>query len=107
MANSDNVLRGGLTQKHIDVIELLKHISFEGIEANILRPKEGLNGENIYLLPVEDFGISAIQLNMGREYVNTSNSPELFIVIEGSIQCGDLCFGKGEVLIVVCDPDIK
>ena len=30
MANSDNVLRGGLT-KHIDVPELLKHTIFEGI----------------------------------------------------------------------------
>ncbi len=29
MANSDNVLRGGLTNKHIDVKELLKHIKFE------------------------------------------------------------------------------
>ncbi|MEJ7679943.1 MAG: hypothetical protein WKG06_19210 [Segetibacter sp.] len=37
MANSDNVLRGGLTPKHIDVPELLKHITFEGIEPNILR----------------------------------------------------------------------
>ena len=29
MANSDNVLRGGLTPKHIDVPELLKHVLFE------------------------------------------------------------------------------
>ena len=29
MANSDNVLRGGLTPKHIDVPELLKHTLFE------------------------------------------------------------------------------
>ncbi|MDE3143983.1 MAG: mannose-6-phosphate isomerase, class I [Bacteroidota bacterium] len=31
MANSDNVLRGGLTPKHIDVPELMKHTSFVGI----------------------------------------------------------------------------
>ena len=35
MANSDNVLRGGLTPKHIDVPELLKHIVFEGINPKI------------------------------------------------------------------------
>src|SRR5699024_6743476 len=32
MANSDNVLRGGLTQTHVDVEELLKHTRFKGIE---------------------------------------------------------------------------
>src|SRR6266487_3137863 len=31
MANSDNVLRGGLTPKHIDVPELLKHTIFKGV----------------------------------------------------------------------------
>ncbi len=101
MANSDNVLRGGLTPKHIDVPELLKHTIFEGIEANILHPKAVINGENIYELPAEDFGISAIHLNTGREYLNTSISPELFLVIEGSIQCGKLSLSKGEVLMVL------
>lgn len=105
MANSDNVLRGGLTPKHIDVPELLKHTAFEGIEANILHSEEGLNGENIYHLPAEDFGISAVHLNTGREYVNTSISPELFLVIEGSVQCGELSFGKGEVIMIVPHTD--
>src|SRR6478752_1635767 len=35
MANSDNVLRGGLTPKHIDVPELLKHTTFKGVAPNI------------------------------------------------------------------------
>ncbi len=105
MANSDNVLRGGLTPKHIDVPELLKHTTFEGIEANILHSEEGLNGENIYRLPAEDFGISAVHLNTGREYVNTSMSPELFLVIEGSVQSGELGFGKGEVIMIVPDTE--
>jgi len=36
MANSDNVLRAGLTDKHIDVPELLKHVKFEPTYPNIL-----------------------------------------------------------------------
>ncbi|MGZ3940605.1 MAG: mannose-6-phosphate isomerase, class I, partial [Flavisolibacter sp.] len=36
MANSDNVLRAGLTDKHIDVAELLKHVKFETTIPNIL-----------------------------------------------------------------------
>jgi mannose-6-phosphate isomerase len=35
MANSDNVLRAGLTPKHIDVPELMKHTVFESIVPNV------------------------------------------------------------------------
>ena len=30
MANSNNVLRGGLTVKHVDVPEVISHVPFEG-----------------------------------------------------------------------------
>jgi mannose-6-phosphate isomerase len=36
MASSDNVLRGGLTNKHIDVPELLKHVTCEPTYVEIL-----------------------------------------------------------------------
>src|SRR5205085_2878968 len=39
MANSDNVLRAGLTDKHIDVPELLKHVKFEATIPKILNPQ--------------------------------------------------------------------
>jgi mannose-6-phosphate isomerase len=100
MANSDNVLRGGLTPKHIDVAELLKHISFEGIEPHVLTAQEPINGEVIYQLPVDDFGIGAIHLKSGREYVNNSVSPETFLVINGEVQCGEINSKKGEAFVV-------
>ena len=40
MANSDNVLRGGLTPKHVDVPELMKHTIFEGIVPNVMKGDE-------------------------------------------------------------------
>ena len=36
MSNSDNVLRGGLTSKHVDVPELMKHVKFEYTIPNII-----------------------------------------------------------------------
>lgn len=36
MSNSDNVLRGGLTPKHVDVPELLKHVRFEATEPRVM-----------------------------------------------------------------------
>lgn len=38
MANSNNVLRGGLTPKHVDVPELIENVLFEGGKPEILRP---------------------------------------------------------------------
>ena len=40
MANSDNVLRGGLTPKHIDVPELLKVLDFKPQQIEILKEKK-------------------------------------------------------------------
>jgi mannose-6-phosphate isomerase len=48
MASSDNVLRGGLTQKHIDIPELLRHTIFEGITPNIMKGLDSHTGEKIY-----------------------------------------------------------
>lgn len=101
MANSDNVLRGGLTSKYVDVAELLKHITFEGIEPRILRGKQLVNGEISYPLPVEDFGISAIKLENGREYIAQSKSAEIFLVIQGEVNCEDLDCKKGEAFVVL------
>jgi mannose-6-phosphate isomerase len=85
MANSDNVLRGGLTPKHIDVPELLKHISFEATEPNVLSPAVSLSGEINYPLPAEDFAISAIQLQSGQQYKGRSGSSEVLLVMSGGV----------------------
>ncbi len=104
MANSDNVLRGGLTTKHIDVPELLKHIVFAGIEPFILTGDE--SGHEIkYPLPAEDFGITAVTLQNGREYVSKSGSAEIFIVMEGEVHCGHLSCKRGEAFAVLPDKE--
>jgi len=84
MANSDNVLRGGLTPKHINVNELLKHTLFEAVEPKILKP-ETIRNEKNYVCPVDDFGINAIELKAGEQYYAQTNSLEIILVIEGAI----------------------
>ncbi|MDQ6814090.1 MAG: mannose-6-phosphate isomerase, class I [Bacteroidota bacterium] len=103
MANSDNVLRGGLTLKHIDVPELLKHIVFEGIEPNILTGEVLTSGEIAYPLPVQDFGISTIKLENGREYVSKSKSTEIFLVMQGEANCDEITCKKGEAFVVLAN----
>ncbi len=53
MANSDNVLRAGLTDKHVDVPELMKHVKFEATYPKIIRASN--EAEQSFAAPVEEF----------------------------------------------------
>jgi len=86
MANSDNVLRGGLTPKHIDVPELLKHTTFEGIEPNIMDGDQLDSATWNYPCPVGDFGIQKINLTEGATTEGQSNSGEIILVMDGDIK---------------------
>ena len=88
MANSDNVLRGGLTPKHVDVPELMKHTLFQGIHPNVMKGKAlGAFGsmEKNYPCPVPDFGINKIELNPDNKYSAVSTSFEIIIATEGAV----------------------
>jgi hypothetical protein len=58
MANSDNVLRGGLTPKHIDIEELIKHVQFVPTYPKVLLGDALNEQEIIYPCPVADFGLT-------------------------------------------------
>lgn len=96
MANSDNVLRGGLTPKHVDVPELLKHTLFEGITPNVMKGVTQQEGEWLYPCPVPDFGISKIALEAGGGFRQTATSLEIIVVLEGGMDIQ----GTGEQLQV-------
>jgi mannose-6-phosphate isomerase len=86
MANSDNVLRGGLTPKHVDVPELLKHTVFEGITPVIMKGDAAGNGERLYPCPVPDFGISKIELQPGEKWNHITDSLEILVIMEGEVR---------------------
>jgi mannose-6-phosphate isomerase len=64
MANSDNVLRGGLTPKHIDVPELLRVLDFTPVDLDDLMPtSKTVGAERVYLTPAPEFQLSRIELD--------------------------------------------
>lgn len=88
MANSDNVLRGGLTPKHIDVPELLKHISCEPVYPEILLPAAGEADDTWrhYPTPAPDFALSVAQQEEGDFlFVDTTDGPCILFLHKGSI----------------------
>jgi len=100
MANSDNVLRGGLTPKHIDIDELIQHVQFVPTYPNVLNG-EALNSfETNYPCPVSDFGLSKIGLNGGDRYTINTQSLEMLLVVEGEVLMDGNLYKAGEVAMV-------
>ncbi len=62
MANSDNVLRGGLTGKHVDVPELLRVVDVADGPAPLMVPKEQGPGHTAYRPPMPDFRLDTYAL---------------------------------------------
>ncbi|WP_278315411.1 mannose-6-phosphate isomerase, class I [Lolliginicoccus levis] len=66
MANSDNVLRGGLTPKHVDVPELLRVVDFEPFPlapVAVRNAEPGGTVEQVYQAPIDEFALSRIELD--------------------------------------------
>ncbi len=86
MANSDNVLRGGLTTKHIDVKELLKHVKCEPTFPDILHAEE-INGTGLgYKTPVPDFRLSVFVLADKQVASFSPVSAEIILVTGGTVE---------------------
>ncbi|MCG9630018.1 mannose-6-phosphate isomerase, class I [Vibrio sp. Isolate30] len=83
MANSDNVLRAGLTPKYIDVPELIDNTIFEPIKPENIRLKPVLKeGKMSYPIPVDDFGFDILSASdeSKSQYLR---SAEILFCVEG------------------------
>jgi mannose-6-phosphate isomerase len=95
MANSDNVLRGGLTPKHVDVPELLKVVNFEERDIKILQCEEKTSNECIYPSKAEEFILSVISVDSKKNYTSSSGmSAEILLCTDGQAIITD--FGNDE-----------
>nr|WP_202886683.1 mannose-6-phosphate isomerase, class I [Kribbella sandramycini] len=87
MANSDNVLRGGLTSKHIDVPELVSVIDFEPLADPVLTATPVGDGVSAYETGCEYFAVQRIDLD-GGERVVTGAGPRIVCCVAGSVEVG-------------------
>ncbi|GAA1940900.1 mannose-6-phosphate isomerase, class I [Streptomyces durmitorensis] len=90
MANSDNVLRCGLTPKHVDVPELLRIVRFEATDPGVLRPEASPDGEEVYDTPIDEFRLSRFVLADGAApHDLTAATPQILLCVAGSVRVGD------------------
>ncbi len=99
MANSDNVLRGGLTQKYIDMPELLNVLNFEEREVTILETEQINQCECVYASHAEEFVLSIIHVKQGMIYNSPSHrSIEILLCTDGKATITDL--GKNDKVVI-------
>jgi mannose-6-phosphate isomerase len=90
MANSDNVLRGGLTPKHVDVPELLRVLDFTPTPEDKLRPQISEDGmQLVYHTPAPEFAVSVLRLGedqVGHEVDAPArhDGPQVLLCTQGS-----------------------
>lgn len=82
MANSDNVLRAGLTDKHVDIDELMKHVLFEATEPRIIRAGEGEH--MVYPSPALEFELHRWQWEGSLEV--GSSLPQVALLLQGEVE---------------------
>lgn len=89
MANSDNVLRGGCTPKHVDVPELLRVLDFRCGPIPPMRATAAApGGEEVYATPTDEFRLSRFTLSAGASARPERRGAEILLVIEGQARLG-------------------
>ncbi|GAA0308784.1 mannose-6-phosphate isomerase, class I [Kineococcus aurantiacus] len=84
MSASDNVLRGGLTSKHVDVEELLRIVDPVVSAPHRVAPEETAAGSRVFRTPVPDFALQRLEGGPGAELAVEQNGPVLLLVLAGS-----------------------
>ncbi|MEW6259108.1 MAG: mannose-6-phosphate isomerase, class I [Thermodesulfobacteriota bacterium] len=116
MVNSDNVVRGGLTPKHIDIPTLLDIVNFGPNCVEVQHGSPLGTFERVYRSPEESFRLSRIELSgdASAEFLSTGGI-EVYLCTEGSFHVSEwptssegIRVRKGESFLVTGDcPGIR
>jgi mannose-6-phosphate isomerase len=105
MSSSDNVLRGGLTPKHVDIGELMNILDFSPFMPQIIEPPSSFDLFK-YPCPCEDFSLVFMRGKGGKTELKEKGA-SICIVTEGSLRADvengsdkDIIFTKGESFFI-------
>lgn len=85
MACSDNVIRGGLTPKYVDIPELLKIIDCTEITPKVIPAAEAKVGYTTYHTPSKDFALANLNYQPDFAMDLVAASAEILLVMQGSL----------------------
>jgi len=103
MANSDNVVRAGLTPKFKDISTLVDVLTYETGIPEIMKADEN-SSETEYKVPIPEFSIILKEMNAGQDNKILNDKLEIFIITEGKIQIDSddftQTFIKGDTILI-------
>ena len=100
MNNSDNVIRGGLTKKHVDIDELMKVLNSNPYLPQVITPDS--SSRFCYPIPCDDFSLSLIR-SKGEPLAFHQTAPSICIVTEGELCIDNMRFKKGDSFFTAKD----
>jgi len=97
MADSDNVLRGGLTSKHIDIPELIKVLDFNPLKPQVIKPETNFSCFT-YPTPCEEFSLTVMRGTGGMINIPSAfaQSASIGIVTDGEVSISGMVLKQGE-----------
>ncbi len=99
MASSDNVLRGGLTPKHVDVAELLKVLDFRPLPVPYLAPERPQPGVEVFRPDVADFVLTVVSGDAASGSVAVPlTGPAIALCTRGSVSLSGHELERGHAL---------
>ncbi|WP_118856466.1 mannose-6-phosphate isomerase, class I [Haemophilus haemolyticus] len=85
MACSDNVIRGGLTPKYVDIPELLKIVDCREVEPKIIPSAPQDARIFTYATPAQDFALQNIQYECGETHHLKAQSASILLAMNGQL----------------------
>lgn len=108
MAASDNVLRGGLTPKHVDVPELLKVLDFRPLPVPYLEPERPQPGVAVFRPDVSDFVLTVVSSDAAAAGVTLPlDGPAIVLCTTGSVSLGAYELERGQAVYVAEEPSLR
>ncbi len=105
MASSDNVLRAGLTPKHVDSGELLRNVDYVAAPPIRIAPERFHGATRVFYAPVDDFELSVTELLDDDPHPLPGRGPRILLCLDGwmevSADSGEsLRLGRGRAAFV-------
>lgn len=85
MANSDNVLRAGLTSKHVDIPELLANVDYVAAPPIRIAPEVFHGSTKVFYAPVDDFELSVTSVDDDGTHPLPGRGPRILLCLEGEV----------------------
>ena len=111
MACSDNVIRGGLTPKYVDIVELLKIVDCREVIPQIISAAPQNQSEFTYKTPVNDFALAQIRVEPQQHTELNLQSAGILLVMQGELKIQEksaaLTLKQGESAFITADSNVE